>query len=446
MSKRTETFYARSGDLAIAYQVVGNGPLELVFVPGFISHVELNWEVPFLAPMLERLASFSRLLVLDKRGHGLSDRLVGAGTLEDRMADVRAVMDAAAFSRAALLGISEGGPLAMLFAATYPERVSSLVLYGTFARLCRVPGYQMGIDPNTIEQLAAQIEGSWGTGETLGSMVQHVPDPVAVRPTLARFERFTTTPAVAANMMRLHIDTDVRTALTAISAPTLVVHCEGDRTVPRSLGRYIADHIPGARWVEIPGDFHSSWLAEDQDSVVDPIEMFLMGTPCAVRPPRSERMLATLLFTDIVESTTHAAALGDARWCTILDAHNRAIREELERWRGIEVKTTGDGFLASFDGPARAVHCALAVVQRAHQLGIDVRCGVHTGECEVREHDLSGLAIHTAARVVAAAAPGEVLVTVTLKDLVVGSDLLFDDRGVHTLKGIPGKVQLYAAR
>jgi len=435
-----ETRYAKSGDLSIAYQVVGSGP-DVVFVAGSVSHVELGWEAPPTAPVHRRLSRFGRLITFDKRGVGLSDRTTELPTLEQRMDDVRAVMDAADCERAAVVGISEGGPMALLFAATYPERVSALVLWATFARVAWAPDYPDGIDVQEAEAFMDQIEQNWGHGRVLPLIsTQDAPDDEATRRRFARYERSLATPAMAAAANRFSLYVDARQALSAISAPTLVIHRTGDPLVNVAHGRYLAEHIRGARFSEYPGDFHESALGKDEE-VLDEIEEFLTGS----RPEREvDRVLKTIMFTDIVGSTERAVSMGDRRWHELLEAHDSAIRRQLERFHGQEVKTTGDGFLAAFDGPARAIRCAQAITYKAADMGLELRTGLHTGECVARGDDLAGVAVHIGARVGSLAGAGEVLVTSTVRDLVTGSGVEFHDRGRHELRGIPGTWQLLA--
>jgi pimeloyl-ACP methyl ester carboxylesterase len=430
-----ETKYAKSGDVHIAYQVVGSGPLDLVLVPGFISHVEEWWEEPLCARFLERLTSFSRLILFDKRGTGLSDREGGVPTLEQRMDDVRAVLTAAGSERAAVLGISEGGAMSVLFAATYPDRTAALVLYGTFAEFRSwVP------TPQHLEHFLHAIDEGWGTGQSLPHFAPSVADDPRFRRWWARHERLGASPGAAMALMRMNSEIDVRHVLPAIRVPTLVLHRAGDVTVDVEAGRYQAAHIPGARYVELPGIDHLPFV-RDAEAVLEEIEEFLTG----VRPaPEPDRVLATVMFTDIVGSTELAARLGDRRWRDLLDAHHAAVRRELARFRGREVKTAGDGFLATFDGPARAVRCAEVISATIRTLGIEVRAGLHTGEIELIGEDVGGIAVHVGARVAAEAGPSEVLVSSTVKDLVAGSGLRFDDRGVHGLKGVPEEWRLFA--
>jgi class 3 adenylate cyclase len=441
-----ETRYARSGDVNIAYQVVGEGPIDLVYVPGWVSNVELMWDEPAMARFLERLASFARLILFDKRGTGLSDRVSNdkLPTLEERMDDVRAVLQEVGSSRAALFGHSEGGNMCVLFAATYPERTSALVTLGSFARR-RNPDddYPWAPTAENREETATDIELNWGhlrPEDVEYYAPSRVGDDRFVR-NLEQYLRRSASPGAAAALLRMNSYIDVRDVLPTIRVPTLVLHRVGDHDVDVAEGRYLASKIPGARFVELPGDDH--WIsAGNPDEIADEIEMFLTGT----RPtPELDRVLATVLFTDIVGSTERAVELGDRRWRELLSTHDTAVRHELERFRGREVDTAGDGFFATFDGPARAVRCAISISDAVRDLGIDVRAGIHTGECELDGPKVRGIAVHTGARVASLAAPGEVLVSKTVRDLVSGSGLDFVDRGVHELKGVPGEWQLYAA-
>jgi class 3 adenylate cyclase/pimeloyl-ACP methyl ester carboxylesterase len=437
-----EVHYAKSGELSIAYIDVGQG-VPIVFVPGFISHVELDWEAPFYATTFEVLSAHMRLLTFDKRGTGLSDRNVDFGSLEERMDDVRAVMDAAGVERAHLFGISEGGPLAAFFAATYPERVDKLVLYGTYARLKFGDGYPYGAPREAYSPWVEGLERDWNTGDVLRQFIQYIPDTPEARAALARFERNTATPRMVSRIMWDNIDMDVRAALPLISAPTLVLHCSGDPLVDVEHARFLAEHIPGAMYEELDFDFHGSWLSEHFQVIAGRAERFFAGD--AVRPEIVDRVLTTVMFTDIVDSTKQASQLGDARWRRLLDAHDRIVREEIQRYRGHEVNTTGDGFLATFDGPARAVQCAQSVTRRVRDCGVEVRAGVHTGECELRGDDVAGIAVHVGARVMSLAGPGEVFATRTVRDLVAGSGLTFEARGEHALRGVDEPVAVYAA-
>ncbi len=438
MDPLPETRYTRSGDVTIAYQVFGDG-VPVVWVPGFISHVELNWETPFFGGAFRRSARYARVATFDKRGTGLSDHTAAFGSLEERMDDIRAVMDAVGFERATIGGMSEGGPLAILFAATYPERVEKLLLYGTFAVIG--PDIRPAVDA-----LAARIEKRWGSGEVLSLFAQHAPDPVAERALMARLERYTATPARAAEIIRRLPEIDVRPVLGSVQAPTLVLHCARDPMMPVTAGRYLAEHIPTCdRFVELDRDFHTSWLPSDVDLLVDSMEEFITGRITS-RTDDTERILTTVLFTDIVDSTARAEAMGDTAWRTLLDRHDAIVREEVERSRGRVVKTTGDGVLASFDGPARGVRAAQAIAARVRALAIDVRAAVHTGECEVRGNDLAGIAVHVAARLLALAGTGEVVASRTVRDLVSGSGLEFEPRGSHAVKGVSEPIDVYSVR
>jgi class 3 adenylate cyclase len=432
-----ETRYARSGDVNIAYQVSGDGPFDLVLVHGFISHLDLDWDEPGMAHFFRRLGSFSRLIRFDKRGTGLSDRPGGLPDLETRMDDVRAVMDAVGSEQAALFGYSEGGPMSCLFAATYPERISSLVVYGTYAkRQDPDDDYPWAATREERRAYSAEIEREWGVDADLGSMAPNA--DAALRDWWARRARAAASPGAARDLILMNSEIDVRALLPTIRVPTLVLHRAGDRDSRVEEGRYIADHIPGARFVELTGEDHLVLIRPDE--IVDEVQEFLTGA----RPvPETERVLATVLFTDIVASTERAAELGDRRWRELLERHHAVVRRELERFRGREVDTAGDGFLATFDGPARAIRCARAIQDELRDV-VELRAGLHTGECELMGDKVAGVAVHTGARVAAQAAPGEVLVSSTVKDLVAGSGIEFEDRGTHELKGVPGEWRLYA--
>jgi class 3 adenylate cyclase len=432
---RVDTHYARSGDLQIAYQVIGQGPLDLVFVPGFISNLDHYWGEPTLVHFLSRLGSFSRLILFDKRGTGLSDRIGTLPTLEERMDDVRAVMDAVGSKRAALFGISEGGAMSLLFAATYPDRTQALILYGTYAHF-----HTWELPPDRFEGFLAKIERSWGTA---ASLVDFAPSKVAderFKEWWARFEQLGASPSAAIMLMRMNSQIDVRHVLPAIRIPTLILHRVGDTRVNVEGGRYLAANIPGARYVEFPGVDHVMW-ASDVDQIADQIEEFFTGTHSEVEP---DRVLATVLFTDLVDSTKRAEELGDRRWRALLDEHDALVRREIDRFRGREIKSLGDGFLATFDGPARAVRCASAIRDAMRVLGLEVRSGVHTGEIELKGEDIGGIAVHVAARIAALAEGGQVLVSRTVRDLVAGSNLRLTDQGAHALKGLSESMPLYA--
>ncbi len=440
---KIETGYAKSGHVTIAYQTAGAG-LPMVFVPGFVSHVEENWQSAPYRRSLERATRFGRLITFDKRGTGLSDRSVDFGSIEQRMDDIRAVMDRVGVERATLTGMSEGGPLAILFAATYPRRVDKLILYATFARLLWAPDYPIGMSDEQAARFVSRIEAKWGTGQILSLFVQHAPDPETLLALASRWERLTATPAIAAQVMRHNLQLDVRNAVSSVHVPALVIHTSRDPMIPVLHGRYLAEHLPNCqRYVEIDGDFHTSWRDEHHDLVMDPMEEFIAGGITSKVAP-GDRILTTILFTDIVDSTRRAAELGDAQWRTLLDAHDVAAGEEVARFRGRLVERTGDGVLASFDGPARAVQCAQRLSARLRILGVAIRAGVHTGECEVRGDRLAGITLHLAARVMALAGPGEILATRTVRDLVSGSGLTFRDRGPHALKGFDQPIQVLA--
>jgi pimeloyl-ACP methyl ester carboxylesterase/class 3 adenylate cyclase len=436
-----ETRYAKSGGVHVAYQVVGDAPRDLVLVPGWVSHLEYEWEEPRFSRFLRRLASFSRLILLDRRGTGLSDRVAALPSLEQRMDDVRAVMDAAGSKRAAILGISEGGPMAMMFAATYPERVSALVLCATFARLIEAPDYPAGVPADVFRSFVERMRDRWGKGATVDAFAPSLAGDARFRETWGRMERFAVSPSGFEALMRMAGETDARGILPVIRVPTLVVHRSGDLIVRVANGRYVAERIAGAKYVELAGNDHFPWAGDD--AVIDEIQEHLTGA----RPPAEEfdRVLATVVFSDIVASTEHAARLGDRRWRDVLEGYLALMRRHLVRFRGREIETTGDGVLASFDGPARAIRCALAVGGDVRALGIEVRAGVHTGECSIIGEKLGGIAVHIGARVAAAANAGEVLVSATVKDLVAGSGICFEPRGVHVLKGVPGEWPLYVA-
>jgi class 3 adenylate cyclase len=434
-----ETKYTKSGEVSIAYQVVGDGPRDLVYIPEAWTPLEWQWEEPAYERFLRRLASFSRLILFDKRGTGLSDRVPGA-TLEERMDDMRAVMDAVGSKRAALWGICEGGPMALLFAATYPERTSALVLYGTFARFRQDSDYPWGFTTEVLDGFRRSVDDSWGTGQSLTVFAPSLAHDARFRQGWGRCERLGASPGSVCALMRMDAEIDVRDILPSVRVPTLVIHRTGDRLTPVGGAKYTAGRIPGARFVELPGDDHL--LVGDQDAILAEIEEFLTG----VRPsPEPDRVLATVLFMDIVGSTERAVELGDRRWHELLERYYALVRTELTRFRGREIDTAGDGVFATFDGPARAVRCACAIRREAvTSLGLDIRAGLHTGECEVMASKIGGIAVHIGARVAAHAEPGEVVVSSMVKDLVAGSGLRFADRGVHVLKGVPGEWRLFA--
>jgi pimeloyl-ACP methyl ester carboxylesterase len=438
-----ETQYARSGGINIAYQVVGDGPFDLVYVPGWVSNVEGSWEEPTQERFLRRLARFSRLILFDKRGTGMSDPVAESRlpTLEERMDDVRAVMDAAGSERAAIFGFSEGGNMSALFAATYPERAIALVTFGIFAKRLRTADYPWAPTPEERRRDIELVEREWGREMDLDVLAPSAAADPEFKRRLLSYLRRSASPSAAAAILRMNSEIDIRGVLPAIHVPTLVLHRTDDIEAKVEEGRWIAGQIPGAKFVELPGADHLPWVG-DQDALVDEVEEFLTG----VRPIReADRVLATVLFTDIVGSTQSAAQLGDRRWRDLLGRHHTAVRRELVRWRGREVDSAGDGFLATFDGPARAIRCGLAVAADARTIGLDVRGGVHTGECELLGDKVAGIAVHTGARVAALANSGEILVSQTVKDLVSGSGIAFDERGEHELKGVPGRWRVYAA-
>jgi pimeloyl-ACP methyl ester carboxylesterase len=439
-----DTRYARSGDLSIAYQTVGEGPPDVLFIPGFVSNAELMWEVPWIAHDLERLASIGRLVTFDKRGTGCSDRSLGSGSAEERMDDVRAVAEAAGVEEAVVVGLSEGGPLATLFATTYPERVRALVLWGTYGRLLLGPDYPIGYPAEFIDGFISSVVSQWGTGRALRHFIYNLPeDPTTERMT-ARYERQTATPGIVERVLFHNCRMDVRSALPAVHVPALVVHREGDPLIGIEHARAMAQMIEGARLVELPGEWHVDGRVGADDDVFDAIEEFVTGE-ATTQERHIDRVLATVLFTDIVDSTTRAVTVGDRSWRAVLEQHDEVARRQVERYGGILVTRTGDGLLATFDGPGRAVRAAQAIVQSVKPLGLGVRAGLHTCEIERRDDDVAGIGVHIGARIGALAGANEVLVSNTVKDLVMGSDIEFTDRGSHGLKGVPGDWQLWAA-
>ncbi len=439
-----ETKYVQNGDVSIAYQVVGNGPFDLLIVPGFISHLEQAWEDPAYSRFLQRLASFSRLIQFDKRGTGLSDRIVDIPTLEQRMDDVRAVMDATGSERAALFGISEGGPMSILFAATYPERTSALILYGSIAKGSWTSDYPWGarLDDEGREEWLEGWRKEWGGPYGIETWAPSVADDAQFRQWWAKYLRLGASPSAVINVFRMNESIDVRDILPAVRVPTLVLHRSGDRAVEVEQGRYLAQHIPGAKFVEQSGDDHLWWVG-DSESIVNEIQEFLTGERPTIEP---DRVLVTVLFTDIVDSTKRAAEMGDRRWRGLIESHNKLIRTEINRFEGRVVKSTGDGFLATFDGPSRAISCALEVSEEARRLGIEIRAGLHTGEVELIDGDVAGITVHTAARVLAEARASEVWTSRTVKDLVAGSKFNFSEQGAFRLKGVSGDWPLFTVQ
>jgi class 3 adenylate cyclase len=425
------TVYAHSGDASIAYQVVGDGPIDLVLANGPGTHIEILWDEPTTARCMRRLASFSRLLLFDRRGTGLSDPVSRPPTLEQQMDDLRAVLDHAGIEKPALYGASDLG-LCALYAATYPDQVTALVLSGVAATGSRT------ITPRVTEVINDALENSWGEGTLMQLWAPSQIGNRAFEEWWARMQRSAVSPGMARQILEMIAQTDLRAVLPTIRVPTLVMHTTDNTYIPVELGREVAELIPGARYVEYPGTDTYSWLVEPW---VDELEEFLTGRRS---DDVTDRVLATVMFTDIVGSTEAASRLGDGRWRQLLAAHNDVVRASLERWRGTEIKSTGDGFLATFDGPARAVHCASDIIDGVAPLGLDVRTGLHTGECELVGGDVAGMAVHIGARVMAQARAGEVLASSTVKDLVVGSELEFEDRGAYALKGVADEWRLYA--
>jgi class 3 adenylate cyclase len=443
-----ETRYTKTDDGAhIAYQVCGEGPPDLIFERGIGSHVELAWEIAALARVFRRLASFSRLIRFDHQGMGMSDPLGRSEqrSLERRAGEMLTVLDAAGSERAALVANNFGGPMAILFAATYPNRTASLVLDGCYARLARAPDYPWGIPNEVLEQALARVRDAQLTGEAgdvsgLRYLAPHAMQDAEFVAQWRRYSRYTTSPSAAAAEAEVGVYTDVRALLPLVQAPTLVLYRREDLFAGRPHAEYLAAHIPGAKLVDVAGA-DNFIFAGNSDTDLDEIEEFLTG---ARQSHATDRVLATVMFTDIVASTEHAAEVGDHRWRELLDAHDRTVRRQLERFRGREVNTAGDGFLATFDGPGRAIECARAICEAVRALGIEVRAGLHTGEIEMRGADVAGLAVHIGARVAAAAGPGEVFVSGAVPPLVIGSGIAFADRGEYELKGVPGTWKLHA--
>jgi pimeloyl-ACP methyl ester carboxylesterase len=439
------TTFARNGEIHLAYQVFGDGPPNLLLVESWVHHVELVWEFPDMAHVVRRLASFGRLILFDRRGTGLSDPipLDHLPDLETQVEDAVAVLDAAGIERAAVLGLGDGGPVAMLLTAMHPERCSALVLFATAAKRTRANDYLWGFPETMVEEIVRDVSNAWISGDK-----EH---PRWLAPSRAaderfvdqvlRFERSAVRPGAVAHYFGQTMNADVRHVLPAIQTPTLVLHRVGDRVLPMEHARYLAEHIPGAKLVELPGNDHL-YFSEDPDALIEEIEEFLTGARAGSDP---DRVLATLLFTDIADSTKLAAEVGDRRLKDLLDRHHAAVRQEIHRFRGREIDDAGDGLFAAFDGPARAVRCAHAIVEAVRTLGLQIRAGVHTGECEVRGQKLAGLAVHIGARVAARARGGEVLVSSTVKDLTAGAGIVYEDRGEHELKGVPGTWRLFAA-
>jgi len=435
---QTETLYARSEKLHIAYQVTGEGPFDLLFVPGMASHLEFQWEEESQARFFRNLAGFSRLIRFDKRGCGLSDHVASMPTIEERMDDVRAVLDAAGSTRAAILGLSEGGPLGAVFAASFPDRVSALVLWNSFATLVqREPDHPMGYPTSATDGMVDAFESTWGSGAFAPVYVASAADDSVFLTWWARFERMALSPGAAAHSMRMNFEIDVRDILPVIRVPTLVIHAADDPTVPAASGRYLAEHVPGARYVEVPSVDHFDWR---NPAVLGEIERFLTGRQRSVEV---DRILATVLFTDIVGSTELAMKMGDRLWRAALEQHLGIARRNIEHFRGRFIDSAGDGVFATFDGPGRAIACARAILDQSRPIGFDIRAGIHCGEVELTGEKVVGAAVHIGARVSGLARPGQVLVTSTVKDLVVGSGIDFQDLGPRRLKGIPDEWRVF---
>lgn len=437
-----ETYYAKSGANHIAYQVVGDGPLDLVFMSAWFSHVDGRWDEPNFARMLNRLASFSRLIVFDKRGSGASDPLpAGATTWEDWADDIRIVLDAVGSTKAALVGVGDSGPIAMLFSVTYPDRVSALVLANTGARHTQTEDYPWGMRPEDVETWLQLQRERWGTRGMINFFSPSMVGDEQYARWWTRYQRMSASPSMGAAVAKVIFSMDVRQILKTIRVPTLVVQRDSVPMVPVEHGRYLGENIPGAKYVELPGNDYFLFQG-DMDAVIDEMEEFLTGVR---RVPEPDRLLATVMFTDIVGSTDRAAELGDRRWRELLDMHDALVRKQLDEHRGRLIKTTGDGLLATFDGPARAIRSSFAIRDALKTVDIDIRTGLHTGEVEVRGDDVGGIAVHIGARVMSEAGTHEVLVSSTVKDLVAGSGISFEDRGTRRLKGVPDEWHLYAA-
>jgi class 3 adenylate cyclase len=435
----TDVRFARSGEIDIAYSVHGDGPLDLVYVEGAYTHLEIAWELPAYRRFCERLSEFSRLIRFDKRGMGMSDRVPGSIGLDERMDDIRAVMDAVGSERAAVIGESEGGPLSMLFAAAHPERTVALLLQGAEVRERKDDDWPWGEGTEEeLEEYLLTVPDRWGNGLGMATFAPSVGDAPWATAWLQRMQVHSLTPSAWAGFARMAFDIDVRHVAPAINVPTLILHAVGDRVCHVENGRFLARTIPGARYVEYPGADHVPWF--DPDAVIGEIREFLTGRREAVVP---DRVLATVLFTDLVDSTGLASRVGDRRWRDLLAQHHSDVRRELARFGGREIDTAGDGFLATFDGPAKAIRCGRAVIASSAASGLDVRAGVHTGEVEVLGDKVAGIAVHIGARVMGHAGPGELVVSGTVRDLVAGSGIAFADRGVAELKGVPGEWHLY---
>jgi class 3 adenylate cyclase/pimeloyl-ACP methyl ester carboxylesterase len=447
VSTQLDVRYARTSDgIDIAYAVYGDGPEDVVLIHGFTTHLDFVGDSPWHASWTRRLGERFRVIQFDKRGTGLSDRSLGHGSIEDRARDVLAVMDAAGSERASIVGISEGGPMALAFAAVNPQRVNKLVLYGTMARIAVAPDYPIGVPADLADAFVEWIEEVWGKGEAFGTvLLRHSPDLEAATRFCAKFERNACTRQMAVEIMRRNIEIDIRGLLAGVTAPTLVMHTIGDPLVPLEVGRYLAEHIPGGEFEELPGDFHCTWDVKEFTLLMDRAMRFLSDDVAApVDSGAGTRSMATVLFTDIVGSTDLAAALGDDKWRGVLLEHDRLALDATHRFGGQVVKTTGDGMLALFDGPSRAINAVRDLRDGVQGLGIQLRAGIHTGEIERTDDDVAGLGVHIAARVMSVAATDEVIASRTVKDLAAGSGIVFTERGSHVLKGVPGEWELYS--
>ena len=437
----TEVHFARSGDVNVAYRVVGSGPIDLVYAQGAYTHLDVYWDLPAFRHFCERLGEFSRLILFDKRGYGMSDRVPGATTLEERMDDIRAIMDAVGSARAAIVGESEGAPLALLFAAAHPERVSALILQGAEVRELTDDEWPWGEDTReAFEASMAALPERWGSGESIQAIAPSVADEAWARAWLGRVQVNAATPAAAEAFMRMAFEIDVRHVAPSVNVPTLILHAIGDHVCHVENGRFLARTVPGARYVELPGEDHVPWF--DPETALAEIREFMTGRREAAR---ADRILTTVLFTDLVRSTELARSLGDRRWRDLLEQHHAMVRRELARFDGREIDTAGDGFFATFDGPARAIRCAQAIVAATRSLGVAVRAGLHTGEVEIMGDKVAGIAVNVGSRVMAHANAGDVLVSSTVRELVAGSGIAFSERGWTSLKGVDGDWQLWAA-
>lgn len=434
--QQVRTKYAKSGNVHIAYQVFGEGDITLIMTPGFVSHIENYWDEPGLARWLRKLGTFTRVILFDKRGTGLSDHVSELPGLDERIDDIRSVMDAEGVQQAAIFGISEGGSMASFFAATHPERTLALILYGAFVKFT-----SWFPTEEALQTLFDYIDNYWGSGASLPAWAPTKQGDLVFQDWWGKFERLGASPGAAKNLMQMNRQIEITDILPSVNVPTLVIHRTDDVSVNVEGGRMLAEYIPDAKYVELPGYDHLPWVGNNRDQILDEMAQFLTGE----RPPIvTDNVLATVLFTDIVDSTSRLAQMGDRQWHDLLDRHNLMVDRQISRFRGRMVKHTGDGVLAMFDGPARAIRCAMAMCEDAHQMGIEIRTGLHTGEVELMGDDVGGMAVHIAARVMGKAGAGEVWVSRTLKDLVVGSGFNFEEQGVYTLKGIPDEWRLFA--